>query len=445
MATTQEVVSALPTKTLFVEMLTKDVSLPSAIIDLIDNCVDGALRIRGESSLEGLVVNLMINDTEFQISDNCGGIPLDIARLYVFRIGRPANAPAVESSVGLFGVGMKRSLFKLGRQFEVYSKSNGDSFSVKVDVESWQREEVPWEFPLNVRSGTETNSGGELGTTIKVLHLNSGVASQFAQSSFMSRLQSEISARHQAYLERGLTIQVNDKSVVSTIVKFAYIPNRLHPAYEEIHNNGVTVKLYCGIGEGGPSARSDAGWYVYCNGRMVVKADQTELTGWGMLGTNRIPRYHHQFARFRGCAFFNSVHSSELPWNTTKDGLDVEADLYRTVKLRMASHMRPVITFLNYLDKELEQPEEDKRVLTSMLKGASYAAVSSLAPSDTNDKFSFETPVPTPKPPETSRISFYRTKAAIDTVKRCLKVRTNKEVGERTFDWYLENECESDE
>ena len=197
--------------------------------------------------------------------------------------------------------------------------------------------------------------------------------------------------------------------------------------------------------EGGPAARSDAGWYVYCNGRMVVKADQTELTGWGSLGTDRIPNYHHQFARFRGCAFFNSVHSSDLPWNTTKDGLDVEAELYRTVKLRMASHMRPVITFLNRLDDELDQPDEDKRVLTNMLGSANYAEVTSLPESARADEFFFAPPVPTPRPPQTSRISFIRPKSTVEAVKRYLKVRTNKEVGERTFDWYLQNECEADE
>ncbi len=444
MTATQEVVSALPTKALFVDMLTKDISLPSAIMDLIDNCVDGALRVRGKDSLGGLVVNLTVNDREFQIKDNCGGIPLDIARNYVFRIGRPPDAPSVEGSVGLFGVGMKRALFKLGRRFEVYSRSNGDSFSVKVDVDSWQKEEE-WEFPLNVESGAEIDSKRESGTSIRVLQLSTGVSSQFGLPSFTSKLLSEISARHQTYLERGLTITVNEETVVATMVKFGYIPNRLHPAYEEMRINNVTVKLFSGIGEGGPPARNEAGWYVYCNGRMVVRADQTELTGWGTFGTNRIPRYHHQFARFRGCAFFNSVDPSKLPWNTTKDGLDVEAELYRTVRLRMASHMRPVITFLNRLDAELDQPDEDKRVLGAMLDEADYVIPASIPKLDSGRKFFFESPTPKAIPALNTRISFSRPRSAVDAVKRCLRVRTNREVGERTFDWYLENECEDGE
>ena len=35
---------ASPAKRFFVEMLTRDIELADAILDLLDNCVDGALR-----------------------------------------------------------------------------------------------------------------------------------------------------------------------------------------------------------------------------------------------------------------------------------------------------------------------------------------------------------------------------------------------------------------
>ena len=270
---------------------------------------------------------------------------------------------------------MKRAMFKLGRRFEVHSKDEETSFSVKADVENWQQAEDAWEFPLEVGEEFETLVDGEPGTTIKVSNLHEGVSAQFSSPLFITRLKSEIRTKHQIYMQRGLSIRLNGEFLTATSVQFAFVPNALQPAFEEIRNNGVRVRLFSGVGPGGPDARRDAGWYVYCNGRMVVRADQTELTGWGNMGTSRIPRYHHQFARFRGCAFFDSVRSYELPWNTTKDGLDVEAELYRSVRHRMASHMRPVITFLNRLDDELDQPDEDKRVLTIMLAGARYAPV----------------------------------------------------------------------
>ena len=36
---------ASPTKQFFVSMLTRDISLADAILDLVDNCLDGALRL----------------------------------------------------------------------------------------------------------------------------------------------------------------------------------------------------------------------------------------------------------------------------------------------------------------------------------------------------------------------------------------------------------------
>lgn len=42
--------AAVPTKQFFVSMLTRDISLADAILDLIDNCLDGALRIAGKKT-----------------------------------------------------------------------------------------------------------------------------------------------------------------------------------------------------------------------------------------------------------------------------------------------------------------------------------------------------------------------------------------------------------
>ena len=40
-----ESVNASPAKSLFVSMLTRDLTLEDAILDLLDNCVDGILRL----------------------------------------------------------------------------------------------------------------------------------------------------------------------------------------------------------------------------------------------------------------------------------------------------------------------------------------------------------------------------------------------------------------
>ena len=117
MADKSSIINAAPTKELFISMLIRDVTLRDAIGDLLDNSIDGALRLRPNGEYQGLGVDIKL-DTErgvFTITDNCGGIPVSVARDYAFRFGRPDfEAQYTQHSVGVFGIGMKRALFKLG-------------------------------------------------------------------------------------------------------------------------------------------------------------------------------------------------------------------------------------------------------------------------------------------------------------------------------------------
>ena len=81
-------IHAEPTKTFFIHMLTVDIDLADAILDLADNCVDGARRLRPDEQYAGLSVRLEVDANHFRIADNCGGISADIAGKYAFRFGR---------------------------------------------------------------------------------------------------------------------------------------------------------------------------------------------------------------------------------------------------------------------------------------------------------------------------------------------------------------------
>ena len=74
-----EPVDASPVKSFFVSMLTRDIKLEEAILDLLDNCVDGILRKRGQvlgtKPYKSYRAEIEFNKDMFTISDNCGGIP----------------------------------------------------------------------------------------------------------------------------------------------------------------------------------------------------------------------------------------------------------------------------------------------------------------------------------------------------------------------------------
>ncbi len=111
-------VKASPVKSFFVSMLTRDITLEEAILDLLDNCVDGILRVgakRTSHPYSGYYAEITFDKDTFSISDNCGGIPWTMHD-YAFRMGRPKGSPKAEpGGVGVYGIGMKRAVFKMGR------------------------------------------------------------------------------------------------------------------------------------------------------------------------------------------------------------------------------------------------------------------------------------------------------------------------------------------
>lgn len=111
---------ASPTKEFFVKMLTRDIELEDAILDLLDNCLDGIIRTgaKGVDSTrpyKGFEATLEISPDHFSIEDNCGGIPFEVARKYAFTMGKPPNVQdSLQGTIGMYGIGMKRAIFKLG-------------------------------------------------------------------------------------------------------------------------------------------------------------------------------------------------------------------------------------------------------------------------------------------------------------------------------------------
>ena len=114
-------VDSSPTKEFFVEMLTRDIDLTDAILDLLDNCLDGVLRKRGSMDIKrddfdysGFEANITIEKDCFIIQDNCGGISKSIAINSAFRMGRDSTKVLDENlpTVGIYGIGMKRAIFK---------------------------------------------------------------------------------------------------------------------------------------------------------------------------------------------------------------------------------------------------------------------------------------------------------------------------------------------
>lgn len=371
MADRIETVDASPVKRLLIDIITRDIGLVAAIVDLVDNSVDSANTLRPDGDLAGLSIDLNLSPRSFSIEDNCGGIGVANAKNYVFRLGRTpgAGGSGVAGAIGQFGVGLKRALFKLGDSFIVASTTLADSFTVELDVADWV-EKREWSFPMKVH---EPSPNPSTGTTVIVDHLHALVAETFADEdlsdpdSTLNVLFEELQSRHRLAVGNGLRISLNGRPIEPADSN-VMVSDLVNPGYrsfvvETPHGDmsvrivvGVAPRVVIGIDEDGEpetqvNAASDAGWLVFGNGRLLLANDQTTTTGWGT-GRSGMPQYHNQFARFRGFVYMQSTRPDVIPWNTMKTGVDADSATWAEVRLRMIDAGREVIDILNYAKVE---------------------------------------------------------------------------------------------
>lgn len=451
----QRRVDANPNKRFFIKMLVKDIELVPAIVDLVDNSVDAARANRKGKPLAGLWVHLSATPQEFSIRDNCGGMEAEVARKYAFRFGRAEDFKAVESSVGQFGIGMKRALFKLGNHFVVKSVAKASRFSMTVPVEVWADEPGPdWTFTLDAVDDSAGGKPAERGTEIIVTELHDNVREDFDKTKVIGALRAEIAMKHQAALAAGLEIKVNEHLLTAHTPRLV-ASSAIRPVREtipvEADSGMIEVEFVAGIAapvdrkdarkdEGDASQFTEsgpAGWYVYCNDRMVLAADKSPLTGWGSAGA----AYHPQYRRFRGYVYMRAKDSSLLPWNTTKTGLDQDSVVFRRVQQEMFRLLQHVQAVINRAKDERAGYEDAPQPLNTALAAAKEVDVASLPMSRT-----FVAPAPPKRPRSTPsnvvNVQYQAPKDDMDRVIEVLNVDSARQAGLLTFQYFVDAELD---
>ena len=356
---------ANPTKSFFVRMITKDISLEDCILDLIDNSVDGAWKLSGgvpmalddAQTLSDYRIEVEISADEFLIADNCGGISLDDAVNYAFTFGRKDEDAADNYSIGVYGIGMKRAVFKMGTDVLItstYEESGAlKAFDVPIDVNAWlANDDRNWDFDLESSEGFDSH-----GVKIRVRNLNEETSLSFGSPAFLQNLRRVISRDYALHLARGLSISVNGQTISGWKIELLqggeFLPMRAD-YLEEVQGGRVRVEIIAGMaappeeGGGAPEdgeKRDDRnGWYVVCNGRIVVAADKSALTGWG---TDGWPQWHPQYAGFVGIVLFTSEQAALLPLTTTKRSVNSSSKVYRRAQGAMREATKAWIGYTN--------------------------------------------------------------------------------------------------
>jgi len=434
-----------PSKSLFISMLTRDISLADCIVDLLDNSVDGIKESRRRAGkaipqtneYKGYWVRIDFDMNRFSIKDNCGGIPIKVAMDYAFRFGRRDEDDKVLAeghTIGLYGIGMKRAMFKMGKAIQVDSSDGKESFRMALKVDDWRKQRDPndpnrddWDFPLTdiVREKTKV----PVGTSVEIAELSKNVAREFGTPGFENGLIHSLRRQYAFIINNGLRLSIN-KHTVSAIMPTFKVGEQIAPmrVIEEIA--GVKMDITAGLASPPPEDDSSEslypeaetyGWYVVCNDRVVVTADKTSLTGWGM---SPVPTWHPQYYGFLGVVRFDADDPRLLPWTTTKRNVDASSEVYRRALAVMSECAKEFVDYTNKRKGEI-----------SRVKGIELASATKSI-----DNVGVQPRMTLPKltKKKTRRIQYDKPISEIEAVAKALKMRrmSLKDVGIKTFDYF---------
>lgn len=459
-----------PTKAFFVEMLTRDIELNDAILDLLDNCLDGVVRLSsGKNKLEdqdfykGYRADIRVSASSFSIKDNCGGIPRDTAEHYAFRMGRAPDMPAEEHpTIGIYGIGMKRAIFKLGKEAIVHTCHKGEKYSVLIP-KTWVNEE-DWSFPIF--EDHKGNTLRENGTEVYISSLNQDISESWSipssLSAFIEKLRTAIQQSYSLIIQKGFVITINGQDVKANPIEILVQKGKVdgvRPFIFAKQFDSVSVKLAIGfyapmasedeIDEMNESKRSsqEAGITIVCNDRVILYNDKSYLTGWGTAG---VPSYHTQFTGIKGIVVFESSEPKDLPMTTTKRGVDHSSPVYIAVKDKICEGLK---LFTNYTNHWKGQNAKERVYSTAAEKVKYDKLFSSEAQEfdirlrgDVKKGKTYKPTLPKPQNDSTYRIiRFMRSEDEISRVKANLYGDPEIDispsiVGEKCFDIMLDKE-----
>jgi hypothetical protein len=433
--------NAQPAKRLFISLLTRDISLVDALLDILDNSINAAMEPYAEALLDAEGYHQLLSNPEVKptatikvsisakgvtIDDDAGGISLADAETRVFAFGRADAPEETNDRLSVYGIGLKRAIFKLGNRISIRSNHPDVGFSVDLNVEEWQSKgESPWRIPIEP---VEYDVNSPTGTSISVTELYPDVVRRISDGTFIDEVKYRVSRTYAYFLSRIIDLYVNEVLVPPTeFLIGSNFTNSLHKI------GRVSYSITAGIAApvGSRFLQETAGWFVFCNGRTVVYADKTLLTGWGSL----LPVFQPKHRPFIGLVFFVSAQPEELPWTTTKASVNQESLVWQDARRNMATVARNIISFLDrrYTDEGTEIPAEE-------LAEASGANVNVLTASVSNAA-AFR--APRAKPPEEVTIQYPAKVSQVERIKSYLgKAMSAREVGRYTFDYFLKNQVD---
>ncbi len=436
--------SAEVRKQFFIDMFTRDISLEDCVLDLIDNSLDSYL-LKHDISISQLIfgsdgndpsrelgtIDVTCSERQIKVVDNCGGISRKRAMEDIFCFGHDEDDQ--RGKLGAYGVGMKRALFKIGNKFHIVSRTAREGFEVSLRLDEWAAQKE-WRVPVTFVGGA--NSEKSAGTSITITELHDEVAQRVKEGGIPKNILEDAATTYPYFLGQCVTLRINEADVSPERFPLGEKDGVVRPANEQFEQKGVKVTLAATIAPGQRKAEQ-AGWYILCNGRVVVRANKDDLAGWG----SDLASFQPKYRSFVGLASFESDDPLSLPWTTTKRAINRESGVFMRARGLMVAMSKPILTFLN--SQYPSDPTVEVADIRDAVEGVHEVSFRDIA---SRPAAGFSYKAPKKKERKTEWIRFSASIPSLDKVRSHLRrpALSASEIGKLTFEHFVKTECATD-
>lgn len=427
----EETIKSGPTKTLFIDIITRDIDVKDCILELIDNCVDSYKR---HNITDRRKIEITFNSEKFEIFDTCGGIEQDILENKAFIFGVD-ELKREKGTLGLYGIGMKRALFKIGKNISVETDNGEKNNTLNIDVNEWKKLQE-WDFKGDFVDAKSKEEGGY--TKICITDLNEICKDKFSNQVFINSISEIVSKMYTFFIQKNIDFSLNG-SIINPFNIDINFEDQLQPnRFQEVYK-GIGIDIICHIvpkketrGEG------RIGWNIFVNKRLILSDDTTKFTGWDGNQKGLLPSYHSLYNPFRGLVFLSADDPALLPLNTSKNGLNIDDKNYYYILSKMVEVARPLINYLTKISGEekieFEEPEKEVEVIEEKEE----TKTNKVSIDDVPIQMNFSPPVvPATNKTVYVTISYRKPKSLAQKVKDHIRGTSFSNTGEKLFDYYV--------
>ncbi|OFI06015.1 histidine kinase-, DNA gyrase B-, and HSP90-like ATPase [Clostridium acetireducens DSM 10703] len=207
--------------------------------------------------------------------------------------------------------GLKRSVLKIGRKINITSKISGCRYNVPINISNWEKNS--WSMDIKEE---KINSCIEQGVIIDIHDLYRKVKKIFMNTKFINKLIDLIVNRYRCKLKENFSIWINDKKILlNDIYERIYVGSE----NKKMNDMKVEIKLYNFCKE--YSEKLENGWYFIVNGICVISKDKNLF--WRK--KNQVIISGHTYKTFIGEVIITGDYIRNLPiWKNNNGKLDAK-------------------------------------------------------------------------------------------------------------------------